>query len=491
MTENLATEIKKKNLINRISRKGFPSNWDDIIKELKLTEFEGELSRSVVKIETFYRSKLARSIEYIYAFVYLINSLILRGSTKNITIGHFQIGILTSLRWTRTEVNFINYFKRIIQLSRFRDSIRIFRIGLHYFERRVYNLDRDYIDQFAQFYNGTPTQSNSRIKYSVVLNALIGKWKKNDSRNLNINTKNESFDLDTSKMRERFNSIKSNIVKGEDLCLSVILCDKHKHEVIFSDFWGSNSNSLPVLNKRRSIASTIKVALYACYLEKYSNDLHKIFEDKKLSLKWHGETIVPRNVDNKFRGEVTLKYAFSYSINTIAIQLINELGIREFVRYLRIHGIYQPLPNTPLLALGAIKLTGWELLSLLSPVIYDGHLLYMSSCENDPLMPFNNGRKIISDSTVTAMRKLLNSVVDNGTGKYLKNNYQLKLGGKTGTSEKNRDLWFIGTINDQYYGLVWLGMEDEKEMISKDEVPISATRYAVPLWSDLLRSFSK
>ena len=491
MADSIINDKQKLDLIDKISDKSLPRSYNEIVKELKLTEFEIELSKSVLKIESYYRSKLIRSVEYLYAFISLVKAYLLNKNGKNTTVGYFQIGILTSLRWTKSEINHVNYFNRLIQLMRLKDSIEIFMKGLKYFENEIFNSEDDFLEQFAKFYNGTPTQNTSRIKYSVALKELVNEKFNNTLRSNNTNIRSSSLFLDSSLVYERYDSIKKNIVNGENLCLSIILCDRQQQKVVYTNFFGSDNSLLPVLNKRRSVASTIKIPLYASYLEKYRNDSSKIFEDKKLNFQFKGKNITPRNVDNKFRGKVTFQYAFSYSINTIAVQMINELGIRNFVHYLRAHGIYQPLPNTPLLALGAIKLTGWELLTLLSPIVYDGYLVHLSRGNKYDDTPPQNGEKILSDFTVQRMRQLLNSAIENGTGKYLKKHKNLKLGGKTGTSEKNRDLWFVGTINDKYYGLVWLGMEDESEMISKDEKAVSASRYAVPIWSDILGGLFK
>ncbi|MEX2411726.1 MAG: penicillin-binding transpeptidase domain-containing protein [Candidatus Paceibacterota bacterium] len=474
-------------MLNRISKRTLPLNWDCICESLVFTDFQKELASAVLKIETYHRSRFFRFFEFLYALLCLLKSYFFKSKLKNITIGHFQIGIITSLKWTNTKVTHLNYFKRIILLRKLFFSVRIFRIGLHFFKKQSSNCNEyNYLDQFAIFYNGTPRSNNRIVSYSEVLKSIVNK-KLLSPHKFTSNIKNE---LNLNKMFDRYERIKGNIEGGDNLCLAVIICDKKNRQVKYSNYLGGEGDNIPVFKQRRSVASTIKIALYACHQEKFGTSLNSIYVDKKLNIRWMGNEITPRNTDNKFRGEVTYEYAFSNSINTIAIQLINELGIKNFVEYLRYHGIHIPMPNTPLLALGAIKLNGWELLSLLSPVIYDGHLMYLSNSVNDPIYDIN-GSKVLSSNTVLNMQKMLKSVVNNGTGKYLNKNNHQHLGGKTGTSEKNRDLWFMGMIDEQYYGLIWLGMEDESPMVSKDKIPVSATRYAVPLWSDLISSFLK
>ena len=82
--------------------------------------------------------------------------------------------------------------------------------------------------------------------------------------------------------------------------------------------------------------------------------------------------------------------------------------------------------------------------------------------------------------------KILNATAVDGTGRYIKSRWPYAKGGKTGTGENNTDLWFVGLINQDLYGLIWLGRQDEQAIQVIDSYPASASRFAVPLWSDLL-----
>ena len=197
----------------------------------------------------------------------------------------------------------------------------------------------------------------------------------------------------------RLEKIRSTIKDGEKLCAAIILCSKTRRRVVYSNAYGKVTGRLPVLECGRTVASTIKIALYSAFLEKNTDAISAKFEDHPVTVKWGDKLFVPRNADNKFRGAVTLEYAFANSINTIALQVIQKLGVETFVKYLRKIGISQPLPNTPLLALGPVKLTGWELLATLSPIVYDGHLVYLEGQGKQFYTPTNNGERLISTLT--------------------------------------------------------------------------------------------
>lgn len=103
----------------------------------------------------------------------------------------------------------------------------------------------------------------------------------------------------------------------------------------------------------------------------------------------------------------------------------------------------------------------------------------------------NNGARVSSQSTINTMKALLKETAVNGTAGYLLNKDPLSLGGKTGTSEKNRDLWFVGAIDEDIYGAVWIGRHDGQPLVAIDHIPISASRFAVPMWSDVVNTYKE
>tara|TARA_R110002050_G_scaffold96015_2_gene199743 strand:+ start:117 stop:1535 length:1419 start_codon:yes stop_codon:yes gene_type:complete len=470
--------------MNQVLKKRIPNRMKSIRHSLKLDQNDIEVITAVLRIELFNRPAMIRMLEFIVALAHFLYSIAFKKSLKNYTLGHYQIGVITSLMWTKTKINRVNYIGRLVKLLSLRYSTRIFTIGYRIFKNSYYKKDR-FIDEFATFYNGTQVSVSGSLKYSEVLEFLLknsnlerGELDKNISTNI-------STRISSSNVLNRFKKIRSDIIQDEELRLSIIICDKHLEQTVYRGFFGGSDSIIPVLNQRRSVASTIKIAIYSCYIELFNPDLNKIFEDKPISVVLNNETVIPRNSDNKYRGDVTLEYAFAYSINTIAIQLLMEIGIENFVDYLRKCGITVPLPNTPIIALGAFKLNGYELLSLFSPILHNGFLKLFGNDRNRDSLSY----RILSENTIQKMNILLKSTVRYGTANYL-NEYGFgQQGGKTGTSEKNRDFWYIGYFNDQYYGLVWIGSNNEKELKSKDDISLSATRIAVPIWKDLSMIF--
>jgi penicillin-binding protein 1A len=290
------------------------------------------------------------------------------------------------------------------------------------------------------------------------------------------------------RLTARLDKIRSFVSGGHDLSAALIVCSKSVRNVIYAQFYGRATRKAPVLQNSRLVGSTIKVALYAAFLDRFPVPLTTMFTDAPMSIRWQGRQLMPRNSDAKFRGDVHLQYAFANSINTVALQVIQILGVANFIYYLRRCGVTCPLPNSPLLALGPIRLTGYELLSTLAPILNDGWEIRIGQDKNH-CRQRSPEERLISGYAAQMMLELLRATVTIGTGMYLKRQHENSLGGKTGTSDGCRDLWFVGIISSDLYGLVWLGKDNESRIQSTDEYPASAARFAVPLWAEVLSCF--
>ncbi len=271
------------------------------------------------------------------------------------------------------------------------------------------------------------------------------------------------------RLTSRLQRIRGLVQDGERLCAVAFIRSSTGRDFTWKD--GPHFLNWPVITTPRAVGSTIKVALYSAFLETFPKSIDEIFNDEPFSITLGGKVCSVRNNDGQYRGSVNLKTAFAQSLNVIAMQLIQRLGVYAFSSYLRACGVTQPIPNSPFLALGTIELTGAELLSTLRPIAYS----------SIPLSP----------PIASVMKKLLAATAKDGTAAYLQRHLGELFGGKTGTSEGSKDLWFIGQISRTEVGLVWLGRKDRREIRSLDGIPASAARFAVPLWFDLLEAWKK
>lgn len=180
----------------------------------------------------------------------------------------------------------------------------------------------------------------------------------------------------------------------------------------------------------------------------------------------------PKNYDEIYYGGITLATAFAKSVNSVPLKLTKEYGIDSVLKMAARMGVGNNLKREYSTVLGASEMTLLDLTTIYSVIWNDGksvhpysinkitdsggHVLY----ERNP----SEEMTVLQPQTVEYMKEMLYEVVTKGTGKraYTPNVF----GGKTGTSNDNRDAWFIGTIPDYVMG-VWVGRDDNTPMSSK------------------------
>lgn len=479
------SEKNKDLLINELRTQKVSHRFEKLL-ELQFNQNEIQLVKAIFKVETLVRPLTFRVFELIYAYfrIILFSTKIIR--SYNTTVGPLQIGVFTSFKWMGIEPTTRQLLKEPILLMTKGGACSRIRFGLDFYYSQTNDIYLKDLESFSIFYNGANANLANKIPYCQVLEIAGYKPLPNEKVIQKVQRDLEYKRDIENAVKSRLEKLKVLVEQPDKLGCSVILINKNSRSVFFEKYFGNQIENEPCLIQPRLVASIAKFPLFLQVFEKTKLENNSVINDKEVNASTITDTFPIRNADNKFRGAVTLKYAFSNSINTIAIQLIQQLGIKNYISYIRKCNIHRPLPNSDLLALGAFRLTGRELLTLFSPIMNDGHIVYYHQNHH----PIVSGQKVFSDSTIKKMKESLRDTITNGTGKYLDKLQNTYIIGKTGTSEKNRDFWYIGTTGKDYYGLVWIGNYDESEVIGKDSCRPSATRFAVPMWSDIAYSLN-
>lgn len=180
----------------------------------------------------------------------------------------------------------------------------------------------------------------------------------------------------------------------------------------------------------------------------------------------------PRNATGTYSGmPMSLKHAFSNSINSVAVAVADEIGMQRVVDVARRMGVESPLQNTPALALGSSDVTLLELVDSYCTIMNDGrrnvpafvtriedkdgNVLYSHEPENT---------QAVTRETAFLMQQMLlaGMTEPGGTSQalwgYDIHHFDTNFGGKTGTTSNNSDGWYVGVTKNLVAGC-WVGGE--------------------------------
>ena len=195
----------------------------------------------------------------------------------------------------------------------------------------------------------------------------------------------------------------------------------------------------------------------------------------------------PKNYKKEFLGEISLFDAFAKSINTVAVQLSENIGRQNVIKMARSMGIRSPIINSPSLALGTSEVNLLELTAAYDVLANSGKGIFVHgirSIENTSgkTLFMREGKgpgEILDSGLVNTMIRMLENTIQTGTGKNAK--IDRPAAGKTGTSQSLRDAWFIGFSSDLVVG-VWFGNDDDSPMKN-----ITGGTAPAILWSDFMK----
>ncbi len=213
---------------------------------------------------------------------------------------------------------------------------------------------------------------------------------------------------------------------------------------------------------RRQAGSLFKIFVYlAAFDAGYAPD--SVVVDQPVTIgDWQ-----PKNYESGYRGRVTLRTAFAQSINTVAVQLTQAVGVERVIDIAKSLGIHTELPAVPSLALGSAEVTLLDMTAAMDAIAVDSKAIEPYTIRR--IRTGTRGLLYTRPDTVVerpdwnrnALVQLLEGVVINGTGQAAR--LDRRAAGKTGTTQDYRDAWFIGFTSDIVVG-VWVGNDDDSPM---------------------------
>lgn len=252
------------------------------------------------------------------------------------------------------------------------------------------------------------------------------------------------------------------------------------------DFLTSQYNR--ALQSRRQPGSVFKPFIYAAALNGAFTPA-SLIDDKPLVLAGGtGGVWRPSNYDGKFLGPTTLRTGLVQSRNIVTIKLLQAVGITPVIKLAGEMGISSPLANNLSLALGT---SGVSLLELANAyeVFADGGIYHRPVLVEEVVDrqgrilegPPETSRRVLPARTAYQITNLLQGVIKEGTGRSA-DGLVGESAGKTGTTDKSTDAWFVGYTPELVSG-VWFGF-DRQERLGESE---TGGNLAAPVWLDFMQ----
>lgn len=244
---------------------------------------------------------------------------------------------------------------------------------------------------------------------------------------------------------------------------------------------------------KRQVGSTFKPFVYALAIQEGLSPCHQVPNVRTCIALPDGKDWCPNNSDGpnaKTNGKMlTLKKALANSINYVTAWVMKQYGAHAVVTLVRRLGITSDIPEVPSICLGTPDISVFEMVGAISTFANKGTFIqptFITRIEDkngkvlEEFVP--NSDEVFSEEKAYTMIQLMRGVVDGGTGGSLRGKYKLynQIAGKTGTTQKNADGWFMGLTPELVAGC-WVGGEDRSIHFNSMAEGQGATM-ALPIW---------
>lgn len=242
---------------------------------------------------------------------------------------------------------------------------------------------------------------------------------------------------------------------------------------------------------RRQVGSTIKPYLYALAMENGFSPCDRTRNVEQTLLDELGRPWSPRNATKSHYGEmVTLKWGLANSNNWISAYLMSKLNPYSLVRLIHSFGVLnKDIQPTVSLCLGPCEISVGEMVSAYTAFANRGirsaplFVTRIEDNEGNVIATFApQMEEVISEDSAYKMLVMLRAVINEGTGGRVRRNYGITadMGGKTGTTNRNSDGWFMGFTPTLVSGC-WVGGE-ERDIHFDSMREGQGASLALPIW---------
>ncbi|MCY1633615.1 penicillin-binding protein 1A [Marinifilum sp. D737] len=250
---------------------------------------------------------------------------------------------------------------------------------------------------------------------------------------------------------------------------------------------------------KRQVGSVFKPVVFSAALEEGVSPFVYLPNERKVYEEYDNWS--PRNADNKYEGSYSMEGALAESVNTIAVDVLLQTGIRDAIVLAEEMGVDSNLPKVPSLALGTANISLFEMIQVYATlanrgVHVDPYYLVKIEDKNGNLIADlskqrDENRFVLSPQNADIINHMLQAVVNSGTGKTLRNVYKLEgdLAGKTGTTNSHADGWYIG-YNSNLVAGAWVGADDMRVHFRSLTLGQGASM-ALPIYGKFMHKLSR
>ncbi len=246
-----------------------------------------------------------------------------------------------------------------------------------------------------------------------------------------------------------------------------------------------------VTQARRQVGSTFKPFLYSLAMQEGEYTPCTKIPNIQYNIQLEDGTVwSPGNSGGAVGQEITLKYALAQSNNWISAYLMNQFGPNAVIAQARRMGVESPIDAVPAICLGVCDLKLIEMVGAMSTFANQGVYIkpmFITRIEDkngNVIQRFSpEESEAMSELTAYKMIELMKGVVQSGTGIRLRSLYGFNnpIAGKTGTTQKNSDGYFMGITPDLTTG-VWVGAEDRSVHFRSTKLG-QGSHTALPIWA--------
>jgi penicillin-binding protein 1A len=291
-------------------------------------------------------------------------------------------------------------------------------------------------------------------------------------------------------LRRSHQNIRSRGYYPEQMAMAAVDPRTHFVKALVGTVDYNKSQFNRAVQSRRQPGSSFKPFVYYTAFATGKYTPYSTIMDSPVSYRDGGGYYSPQNYGGGFSGAVSLRTALVNSMNVPAVKLGKSVGLDRVIETCRTLGIKSPLQPVLSLPLGAIGVTPLEMAGAYATFASNGWhsdptvIVRVTDSEGNVLLDNTAPPKLVLDPWAAAsLTTVLQGVINGGTGQSA--NIGRPAAGKTGTTESERDVWFVG-YTPQISVAVWIGNDNYFKTLGSGA---TGGGLAAPVWRDYVSHY--